>query len=108
MDSAYIYVTPYGDIKRFDFNSLGDMKDVTVLNELDFEAIEKAVNEKCEKIYGDIMNDANYSVKISKSKRLVRFADGKYALEYDITADIAYTKSDRHTGDTCMLIVYLE
>ena len=107
LDGALITVTQYGDITSFDFNNLGDMKGATVLNNLDFEAIEKAVDEKCEKIYGDIMNDPNYSVNISKSKRLVRMADGKYALEYDIYADIADVNSDRHTGDMCELTVYL-
>jgi len=108
MDSAYIYVTEYGDIVRFDFNSLGDMKNVDVLNSHNIEAIEKAIDEKCEKIYGDIMNDPDYSVNISKSKRLVRMADGKYALEYEISAYISYVDSDRHASDSCMLIIYLE
>ena len=54
------------------------------------------------------MNDPSYTVSISKTKRLVRLADGKYALEYSVYADIAYVNSDRHRGDTCTLMVYIE
>jgi predicted small secreted protein len=107
-DSAYIYVTAYGDIVRFDFNNLGDMKDLTVLSEHNLEDIDKAVDEKRDEIYADVIGNSEYKVSFSRGKKLIRLSDGKYALEYTINADILRISTDIHSGDISSFIVLLE
>ena len=108
IDSAYIYVSVYGDIMRFDFGNLGDMKDTAALNPHNIADIDKNVEEKRNEVYGGLINSEEYEVSFSQSKKLVRLENGKYALQYTVNANISYTNKDMHFADTSSFIVYLE
>jgi len=108
LDSALINVTVYGDVIRFSRHNLGDMKDVDILGNHSMNNIEKAVEEKRNEIYGELAKNSAYDVDYYSSKRLIRLADGKYALEYTIEAHITNVNSGISSGDSTSLIVYLE
>ena len=82
------------------------MKDATVLSKHSEESIDSAINAKLSEIYGALESNPDYTVNYAKSRMLVRLADGKYALEYTITANI--TGGGKEWSDDTSLIIYLD
>ena len=106
LDCAFIYVTVYGDVVRFSKHNLGGFEGTNILSKHSEESIDSAINAKLSEIYGALENNPDYTIQYAKSRMLVRLADGKYALEYTITAYI--TGGGKEWSDDTSLIIYLD
>ena len=106
LDCAFVHVTVYGDVVSFSKHNLGGFEGTNILSKHSEESIDSAINAKLSEIYGALENNPDYTIQYAKSRMLVRLADGKYALEYTITAYI--TGGGKEWSDDTSLIIYLD
>ena len=106
-DTAYIGVTVFGDIISHLFVSLGEMVDVELPTDEEMNIIQNNVNAKLDAIYENV--SANYDVSYEIADVvLVKLSDGKLALEYYVSVDLAPKNAAKVITETTKLLVYID
>ena len=106
-DAAYIVITEYGDLYKYIFTCLGEMKDAVAPNADEISAIEKCVDEKVKSIYANVTEKYSIEYEI-REKYFVKLEDGKYAMEYVVDVDLTPEKSEEYGfSEKISLLVYV-
>ena len=82
-EGAFVDVTYWGNIKYHCFFSTGDLKNAKLPSEEEMNAMCSVAEEKIKSMYKNNQSEIFVSYEI-KDKMLVRLANGKYAIKYDI------------------------
>ena len=108
IDQARITVSIFGDVVNHKFTCLGEMEGTPSLTEGEFNTIENNVDSKVKEIYDPVLDEYTYTYEISE-KKIVRFANGDYALRYYINATLTPLDTDEMTlHEGVYLIVYID
>lgn len=106
-DKAYVGVSVFGDVISHLFTSLGELANANLPTEEDMQIIQNNVNAKLDAIYKSISNKYHISYEIT-DKVLIKLSNGKYALEYYITAKLETENIPTKLVETTKLLIYLD
>lgn len=106
-DKAYVSVSVFGNVISHLFTSLGELADANLPTEEDMQIIQNNVNAKLDAIYKNISNEYHISYEIT-DKVLIKLSNGKYALEYYITANLETENIPTKLVETTKLLIYLD
>ena len=107
-EKASIGITVFGDVISHLFICLGEMKNVSLPTEEEFEIIQNNVDRKIREIYDNITDQYQYSYEIDKTT-FVKLKNGRYAIEYYVGVDLEPLDSSKiGFGELTKLLVYVE
>ena len=107
LDNVNISITSYGRVTSHALFSPGDIYNVKLPSEEEYEMIYEALESKMEEIYEQKKEDYDISYELTSSM-LVRMKNGKYGIKFNYSVTISYKEApDRAHDDLIELFVYI-
>ncbi len=106
MDSATICMTRYGKVVSHTFHSLGEMKASPTVSEEALKLMWEQIDVRMQTIYSNIKTKYTLSYYVS-DMTYIKTADGRYAMDYELTTELSSIMTRQKLTETTRLIVYI-